>query len=173
MSQNQRQHITAQQGVGNDYKRAAQTNQPKAQRQHRLSLTARVEPLIDETQREDDLSRCAHSDQPHRQVAMCKEVRTRRIPIREQPHHACNRYRDNDPLQRQPKSFPRVVCVEVPDIDIICNQLPDDNREVVAQPAIETEYARRDHTDLPEDRGREHLLGTFAHNPLHEESRRE
>ena len=70
-------------------------------------------------------------------------------------------------------TLPNPFFVEVPQVDVVGDELPEDDGEVVPKPTIDQEEPRADDAEHPIEYGRLHLATLLGDNPLHKYSRRE
>ena len=69
--------------------------------------------------------------------------------------------------------LPIVFDVEVPDVNVIGNQLPQDDGKVVAQPPVKEQQVRPQQAQQPEDAGRHHPFRPLGQYPLEQQPSRE
>ncbi len=68
---------------------------------------------------------------------------------------------------------PDAFGLEVPEIDVVGDELAEYDGEVAAEDAVEAEEVGAGDAEDPEYGGGEHLAGALRHDPLHEDAGRE
>lgn len=99
--------------------------------------TVGIIPLVDKADGEDELSRRAEDEQPQRHRAVMQEVRDEVLSLRE--HHTQCRQRQCKDSHAEDHRDARLHSfdIQVPDIDIIGDELTEDDTEIVPQPAVD------------------------------------
>ena len=155
-------------GIRHDEQRPDKTDYPKTDRQHRFVSVARIEPLIDESDRKDRLPRDAVNKEPNGNPRIGKKACLCLVPTEyEQPNACRNRQAKEYDPQQPMHLLPRAFGLEIPDVNIVGDRLSENDDEIVAEPAIYAEQERCNHTHLPKDDRRNNFAGAFRHHPLH------
>ena len=131
----------AEDGVAYYYQAACEGYYPEACGEFRLAATAGVKPLVDEAEGEYYLAGGAVDYHPQGDVVIAEEAVDGGLCVVRHGYYQCQRQQDYDGPQRCGYFMPYALDVEVPDVDVIGDYLPDDYGEVVAQPAVEAKQA--------------------------------
>lgn len=133
--------VVSEDGVAYYYEAACQGYYPEACGEFRLAATAGVEPLVDEAEGEDYLAGGAVDYHPQGDVVIAEEAVDGGVCVVRYGYYQRQWQQGDDGSQRRGHFMPYALDVEVPDVDVIGDYLPDDYGEIVAQPAVEAKQA--------------------------------
>ena len=165
--------VEANQTVADNHGRAHEAHGPESDRQARLAVARRVEPLVDEAQRENRLPYGAEEQQPEGHLVVLEEVPHEGLGMAGDGHERRHGREEQHSPQQQRNAAVESLQIEVPEVDVVGNQLPEDDGEVVAQPSVEEEQPRPGQRTYPVGRGRDDAVRPLREDPLDEDARRE
>ena len=161
--------VEADNGIADDCGRPDEADNPEAHGQHGGMAAVGIVPLIHEAEGEYHLSGAAQYHQPGRDAVVSEKlVYEGRYVFQHKSDGHDGQQRHDEPQHRR-HATPHVLDVEIPNINVIGDKLPQDDGEVAAQPAVDVEQNAPYQTEYPEHVGRQHLAGTFGEYPLHKE----
>lgn len=97
--------------------------------------------MVDEAEGEDYLAGGAVDYHPQRYVVIAEKAVDGGLCIVRYGYYQHQWQQDDEGSQRRGYFMPYALDVEVPDVDVIGDYLPDDYGEIVAEPAVEAKQA--------------------------------
>lgn len=172
LSQNQHR-IEPRHTVADDHRRTHKTHHPESDGKTRLPVPGGIDPLINEAQREDGLPERPEDKQ-------CK----RHLLVPEKGIDECARMTGDGNERRNGRSDQHEACqtgnlsvdpldIQIPEIHVIGDELPEDDGKVLAQPSVEEQQPRTGQRTDPVGRWRDDPVGALGEHPLYHDPRRE
>lgn len=132
-----------------------------------------VVPLVDEAHGENELACRPEDEQPHGHLRIVEEAVDKGAGIAQHGCHCHDGQGEDKGAHHHRQLPPHALDVEVPNVDVVGDELPEDDREVVAQPAVDEEQDAACQAAHPVYHGRHDFLGPLRHDPLHQHAGRE
>ena len=165
--------IVPDEAVEHDHARTQQRHGPEPGGQDRPAKPHGTIPLVDEPQRKNQLSARTEQQQPERHFVVLQERTEKERRIVPDGAQGCHGSQQQHDPEEKRQGTPQILGIEIPEIDVVGDELPEDDGEVVAQPTVEEQQPRPGHAAYPVGRRRNDLAGPLRKDPLHENPCRE
>ena len=121
--------------------------------------------MIYKSEGEHQLTKRAINQQPNGDIVGLEEVLHKDVHIVYQEDSSQHGGKQQYNLQQWVYTLPNTFFVEVPQVDVVGDELPEDDGEVVPKPTIDQEEPRADDAEHPIEYGRLHLATLLGDNP--------
>lgn len=160
--------VEAEYAVTDDYETPREADPPKAHRQDGFVAAVTVIPLINKPEREDHLPGGAPKEQPRGNGAVVEEAQDKIINVGKEQPHGQHRQKEYYPPYQQRQLVPEAFDIQIPNVNIIGNELAEDDGKIIAQPAIQKKQYTARKREYPVEIWRHHLPGPLRQEPLHQ-----
>ena len=135
-------------------------------------MPARIDDLVHEPQCEHNLSQRPEYQKPRRNVGIAEQGTEEAVGIAETEKQSDDRSQSQDPTQHLGQRLPDFLGPEIPHINIVSDDLPQDNGKILPEPSVKRQKPSPGYAQYPVDLRALDLMRPLRDEPLQQQAGR-